>query len=146
MWDSLPAIAMGLLVVGFGVLTSWWEWQRRGRAAADPALSPEQRRELTSIWRRRLQVSVLLIIIGIAIPAGDALFEIWIEPIAFLIYWMVVIGLAGWCGFLALGDWYAMHTRLQAKLADVEARRRALEHEFQTQRLQRSNPPPAELN
>jgi hypothetical protein len=100
--DKWLSIVVGLAVLGAAV---WlFVGQQRG-FQVDPADSDNERRLLKSQHRRRLQVAVLLGLVGLMIAVGDGGFIPWERHVvAFALYWLVVIGLTLWLVLLTLAD------------------------------------------
>ena len=132
--DPLPtAFGLGLAGLGAAALA----WHRRG---LDDAEDRAARGELED-WqlnfhrarhRRRRKVAGLLIFLGAAIPAGDAALAA-AGPDArpwFLAYVGVLLWAVSGLILLAALDWWATALHLRDRLADVRARRVALEYEL----------------
>ena len=68
------------------LLTHMMSWRRQRN---DPALTDEDRVWLAKRFRRRMQTSGMLVIIGVLIPVGDQLLPL--DPRWFAIYWLVVL-------------------------------------------------------
>lgn len=132
--DSVISGGVGLFLIGLGGVLIYWHccvWQEH---RADPALDDRERRHFRTQFRRRLQTSGLLIVLGIMIPVGDIFIPWQLFPRMFSLYWIVVLLLAFWVIALAAFDWLAtrMHSRLtSAALASVLRKQRELEDEIE---------------
>src|SRR5688500_2568301 len=102
--DWLPALVVGclLILLAAGLAAYHWAaWKAGPRMLpADDEIRIHTARQL----RRRLQVSGFLAVIGLLIPLGDVLPIFRKEPLLFVIYWFVVLGLVVWMVLLVLGD------------------------------------------
>jgi hypothetical protein len=139
------------LVFGIGLfLLGLWlvRWHRvvwnahREDEATDERAKLHYRRQ----FRRRMQVALLLILLGILLPVGDWLTEKvvlqrknvqWVAA-----FWIAVLFIALWIMLLAALDWLSsrMHVRAtRAALGTLARKRRELEAELERLRSKRSN-------
>ena len=89
-------------------------WQLRGESPAREELDEESTHFFRRQWWRRLQVAVLIGIVGLAMMIGP-----WItSPQAAGIFWLGVLLIVGWIGFLGVIDMWASRDRL-----DIEGKR-----------------------
>ena len=66
----------------------------------DPGLNPRDLTRLRTRYRRRMQMSGMIGVLGVMLGVGDAL--IWEQDLQMIaIYWIVVIGLGAWLLVLA---------------------------------------------
>jgi hypothetical protein len=121
-------VAIGLAALGVGLLVSH---QRTWRSQQDdPALSDEERAFLHRRYRRRMQTSGMLSLLGILIGVGDALLVIQKQqPIWPTLYWIGVLLLTGWVMLLAFGDLMSTAARAKAELARARQKQRELERQ-----------------
>lgn len=116
MGDSFPAVCAGTLLIAVGVGLGWFQWRfRRPQADDDPLAHRHAQRQLV----RRLQVSGLMVLVGILIPLGDLLPVFRRAPLVFALYWVAILCLMLWIMLLALGDFAAaraFHSRAQRQL------------------------------
>ena len=116
-------------MVAIGVGVGWF--QRRYRqpdASEDEMTRLHTGRQL----RRRLQVSALMVLVGILIPVGDLAPAFRKAPVAFAIFWTAILGLLFWIMLLALGDFAA--ARSYHRLANLRIRQQRRELERQLDR------------
>lgn len=140
MGDSLPALCAGgiLLAIAFG--SAWFQWRYRRPPVDAPAEDLlHARRQL----RRRLQVSLLLAIVAVLIPLGDMLPFFRRSPLAFVIYWCGVLGLAVWIGLLALGDLASAQTYHRTAAARLRQQQRELQDQIDRYRAGNNGHPTA---
>lgn len=123
--DSLPALIAGGLLLALGCGSAWYLWQHR---EPPPDAEPLARKHAWNQVRRRLQISALVILVGILIPLGDLLPFFRRAPVAFAIYWVGIMCLAGWIALLGLADFVSSQTlnsraqrRLEQQRAELEA-------------------------
>lgn len=132
--DILPELVFGGLVIAVAVGLAWHQWRswrrHRGELAGDPAAERQLWRQL----RRRLQVSVLLAVIGVMLPIGvwQPLFQK--RLLLFLAYWLVVFLTICWVVLLALGDLLATAVHSQFAGRQLQRERRQLEDELERYR------------
>ena len=132
--DPLPtAFGLALIALGLGGLL----WHRRDLDRAEDAFARGAAEEWERNFhrarhRRRRKVAGLLVFLGAAIPAGDAALaaggpaaRTWFAAYLAALLWAV-------CGLLVLAalDWWATTNHTRDRLADVRARRAALEYEL----------------
>ena len=107
----------------------------------DPGLNPRDLTRLGTRYRRRMQMSGMIGVLGVLLGVGDAL--IWEQDLQLIaIYWIVVIGLGAWLLVLGMGD--VASVRIDSKqaiseLRDIGARRQELEAERAEMRRRGSN-------
>jgi hypothetical protein len=109
--------------------------RRTARRAAEVFGAPEEREFAASQYRRRVQTSAMIGLVGVLLFAGQ-----WVEhPIGVLVYWLAVVLLVVWIMLLALADVVATrthfsrlrrgslveHARLQAELHLARKRQQA---------------------
>ncbi|MFH5806266.1 hypothetical protein [Alienimonas sp. DA493] len=131
-FDPLPT-AFGLWLVAVGVVAVFLHRRGRERAEEKAARGELEDWELDfhrARYRRRAKVAGLLVFLGVAIPAGDAALAA-AGPAAQP--WMpayLAVLMTGVCGLLFLAglDWFATTVHTRDRLADVRAKRVALEH------------------
>lgn len=132
--EIIPELVFGGLVVAVAAglaVHQWRAWRRDRDEFADNA---EAARHSWHTLRRRLQVSVLLAVIGVMLPIGvwRPLFQK--RLLLFLGYWLAVLLLICWVVLLALGDMLA--TAVHSRMIDghLNRERRKLEEEIERYR------------
>lgn len=145
---------MGLIVIG-GYLIRW-QSRQWSETRDDASLEPREIRHFRRQHLRRLLVSALLILLGVMIPAGDALLThqgrdpaIGNAPALqqrfqalFAIYWIVVLLLTLWIVLLAAVDWLSTRVFVRTTrvaLSGLARKRRELEAEIDRLRDQHRN-------
>ncbi|MFN0053688.1 MAG: hypothetical protein ACKV0T_16025 [Planctomycetales bacterium] len=130
--DIYASLAFGILLVAIGAGLIRWHVVTWRALRSEPVLQPRELRYYRAQFRRRMQVSVLLIVLGIMIPLGDALMMQRRLPGVVAGYWIAVLLLTFWIVVLAALDWLSgqAHRRsLRNSLADIARQRRELEAE-----------------
>jgi hypothetical protein len=101
--NYLPSIQFGLLLCALSAGLIAWHvraWKRLQGAEIEPGERNFRRRQ----YRRRMQTSAMLGVLGAAIFIGQLLM-IWVTSQAFLVvYWGGVVVLVLWLALLALAD------------------------------------------
>lgn len=135
--EILPELIFGGLVVATAVGLAVHQWRTWRRSREELADHTEAALHSWRTLRRRLQVSVLLAVIGVMLPIGvwQPLFQK--RLLLFLGFWLAVFLLICWVVLLALGDMLA--TAVHARMIDVELNRerRRLEDEIERYRRER---------
>ncbi len=88
------------------------EWLERGR------------------FRRRVQVAILLILIGVMIPFGDIAIDWKRHEMLFGFYWLAVLLIALWVLMLGLSDFTATFIHTKARMAEIESRQKMLQEQL----------------
>ncbi|MSR59560.1 MAG: hypothetical protein EXS05_18275 [Planctomycetaceae bacterium] len=138
------AFGIGLVFVG-GYLIRWQAVMWRSHRT-DPGLEEREMRHFRRQYFRRMLVSALLILLGIMIPAGDAVMT-WLGnnvPAAddqilqkryqamFAGYWIIVLLITLWIVLLAAVDWLSTRVfvrKTRVALSTLARQRRELEAE-----------------
>ncbi len=128
----------GALIIG-GVLMLRSHLRTWNRQQADPELDDEDRHFLQRRFRRRMQASGLLTLIGVMLPLGDVVRLFAGSPWWFAVYWIVVLILVMWLFVLALGDMALTKVHTTVALNRIRAEQRKLEKEAAALRAQMSN-------
>jgi hypothetical protein len=138
------SLTLGIALILLGAWLIRWHraaWgQHRGQEPVEKACDDRERRHYRLQFRRRVQVSALLILLGIMI--GDWLMVQRRNPLWITVYWIVVLILALWIMLLAAIDW--LSTRMfvratRATLAGLARKQRELEAEAERLRGRGSN-------
>ena len=125
---TLPALIFGfvLVLVAIGLAISVW----RNRRALDSIVESDELAELHANrqFRRRMQVSVMLGIIGLLIALGDQLDQLFSQRPLYFLFWVgSIILLTLWMVLMALGDWLSTMTYSEIAKARLRFERRELE-------------------
>lgn len=125
----MPAVMFGsvLVVLGVGMMISHWRsWKRQ---QSDFETDDTDRVHYANQFRRRMQTSALIAIVGVLLAVGDVF--IWqFGPAASTVFWLLLLLLVCWIAILAVGDMTAIQSHSRNRLADLEAHRRILEREL----------------
>jgi hypothetical protein len=100
-----------------------------GRRQKDPSLDQADLLHYGAQFRRRMQASALLGVIGVLLLLGDLLIPWQKAPFLFSIYFGFILLLTGYLVLLAIGDALATASYTRAALARIQAQRRHLERE-----------------
>jgi len=125
-WSS-ALIALVLLLAAEWLIRSHlatWRAVLRQKGQLEPGEFDYHRRR----FRRRMQTSAMLGIVGIAMPAGQVLMVAWPHPLVVSIFWSGVMLLVAWLGLLAGSDMVSTRyhfSRLKQDYVVEEARLKA---------------------
>lgn len=128
--DWLPAVAMGLSLVLLGGWFLSLHWQAWRRHAVDSSLSDSERDYFRRQFRRRMQASGIILVIGLMLPIGDSLIP-WRKgdvSVATL-YWLLVLALTCWVVLLAMGDLVSSRAHSRVTLSRLRSKQRELQAE-----------------
>lgn len=139
----LPSLGFGLFLVAFGgflLRSHVVSWRRQ---QVDPEIDEIERRHLERRYRRRMQASGLIVLVGVILPAGDAIVTFRPMPLGFTFYVGLLLALTAWITVLGVGDWIATAAHARVALNRLNAKQRSLERELEDLR-RRSRTPDAE--
>jgi hypothetical protein len=123
----LHVVAVGVSLFGGGLM--WWHHEAWARHQRDTTLEPGERLFFSGQYRRRMQASTMLLILGILLNASNEFLIPWQNfPLLFFVYICAMLGLVAWMVMLALGDFFATRSIHQAALARLREHQRQLEH------------------
>lgn len=135
MTDTIPGIIVGTLLVLFGAglihlhRSSWFDRQH------DADLSDDDLKFFSKQYRRRMQTSSLLIVIGFLIVIGDSPYMPWkMNPALFAIYWGGILLIAFWIILSAIGDMSASRIRSATMISRIQDQQRLLEKQIMEMR------------
>jgi hypothetical protein len=146
--DIKASLTMGIALILLGASLIRWHravWGHHRSQQETLARETGGDRELRHYrlqFRRRIQVSALLILLGVMIPIGDWLMVQRQNAMVITIFWLVVLTLALWIMLLAAIDWLStrMYVRAtRATLAGLARKQRELEAEAERLRGRSSN-------
>ena len=136
-WFVSAFFGASLIIAGVLMLRSHyyaWVTQRH-----DSEIDERELRHLQRRFRRRLQASGILVLIGIMIPIGDMETLFKDREALFAMYWFTVLALTMWLGLLALGDLVSTRVHSQVSISRLEQKQRALEQEVATLQSRQTN-------
>lgn len=126
---SWVAVGVGAVLLAVGLLFMRWNVQEWWQEKNDPALDPHDREHYYARYRRRMQTSGMLAVLGILIPVWDWLMERRMVMAA-TIAGFLVLALLGWVFLMAFGDMAATRTHSQAAMSKVRQKQRELERQL----------------
>ena len=138
-WILTAIFGGGLSLVGLSMMA--WHQESWARQREEPGFNQWDLKRLKTRYRRRMQTSGMIVVLGVMLAVGDAL--IWSQgPLVATIYWIVVIAMGGWLLLLGVGD--LLTVRVDSKLARDELqrigqKRAELEAEVEEMRRRGSN-------
>ena len=123
-----PAVGGILIVLGATMMLSHLRTWKRRRGSDD--LSHQDLSHYRSQFRRRMQASGMIALLGLLIAVGDVLPLLQKNPVLATVYWLGVLILTAWVVLLGLSD--ALSTRLHARsaLRDLQQQQRTLQREL----------------
>lgn len=141
----IPGVVVGIFLVALSALWIWGvqtTWQRQ---KVDPEINPRERDFYSRQHRRRLQIAVLVGLMGLLIPLGDSVIDWTARPGAMGFYWVFVLLLAMWVLLLGFGDLAAIRSHHLPSLQSLKDRQQALQAKVaelreETERLKQSGP------
>jgi hypothetical protein len=136
--ELFPARLIGgcLIVLGVAMLVGHRRaWHRQ---QADLETDESDRRHFAARYRRRMQTSGIIVLLGLLIPLGDWLFVLN-RPVLSTLYWVGVLVLVGWVVLLGIGDFLSTSAHSRVALSRLHARQRQLEDELAALRSRHSN-------
>jgi hypothetical protein len=126
-WFVSAFVGAAIIIAGVLAMRShYYTWQKQ---KTDPDLDERERQHLYRRFRRRLQATGLLVLIGILIPVGDIEVLFANRPGLFAAHWIAVIVLVLWVGLLAVGDLASTRVHSRVSLSRIEQKKRELERE-----------------
>jgi len=130
-----------MVLVVVGVLMMRAHCRTWARQQGDQGLNQWDRKRLGSRFRRRMQMSGMIALMGVMLGFGDAL--IWQQDLEVIaVYWIVVICLGGWLLLLGMGDLASVRVdskQARAELREIGTQRQELEAELAKMRRRGSN-------
>ena len=128
---TLPALIFGAGLVVVAFIMGVFVWRARRELDAVIEGDDGARLHADRQFRRRIQVSLMLAVIGFLIAIGDQMdmffgprmvwFLLWVGAIFALVFWMVL---------MALGDWLSTITYSEIAKAKLRFERRQLEEQI----------------
>lgn len=122
----LHTIAVGVSL--FGGLMLWrhqTQWQQQ---QADPEIGNAEKRFLHRQYRRRMQSSSMVTLLGLMLHASNEYLVDWRRsPAGFFVYVCLMLGLVTWIVILAFADFLAAQVTHRMALARLQAHQQQLE-------------------
>lgn len=123
----VPAAGGLLFLIGLALVSA--HLQMRKRTQHKPELDDAARAHLAARFRRRLQTSGLIAVLGVLIGVGDQLPILRRNPALFGVYWLAVLLLTLWVMLLGVGDYFATRTHGSVAMARLRKKQDELERE-----------------
>lgn len=133
----LAVLTPCIFVSGLGVLMmrshiKGWREQK------DSFTDELEEKHLQRRFRRRMQASALLVLLGLLIGLGQ-LIDGPEHPLLFTFYWLGVLLLTCWIILLALGDAVSIAAYSRVAQAQLDQQRRSIEAELERLKARQSN-------
>ena len=128
---TIPALIFGSVLIAVAGILAVYVW--RVRRDLEPALEldDDARIHADRQLRRRLQVSCMLAVLGVLIPLGDQLDQVFLNQPGLLLIWLLcVLVLVCWMVLMALGDWLSTVAFSAMARARMRLEKRNLEQEI----------------
>jgi hypothetical protein len=127
--NSWVVLSVGVSLVVLGLLFMRWhilEWRRE---KTDSSLDPGDLLHYHARYRRRMQTSGMLVVVGFLIPLMDWLLEER-QVIPATLVGFLIFALIGWIFLMAFGDMLSTRTHSHVALAKVRQKQRELERQL----------------
>lgn len=135
--DWVILLLPGLVISGLGSLMMWSHYRTRVSQSGEIRDAFEES-HLARRFRRRMQASGLLVVLGILISGGQ-LIDGREMPALFGIYWLFVLFLTFWVILLALGDAASILSYSKLSQGKLNQQRREIEREFERLKARQGN-------
>lgn len=129
-------VGAGLLVLGLFFMR--WHVREWRQEQNDTSLDSHDRNHYYARYRRRMQTSGSLVLLGLLLPFWDWLLNQRLVIPATLVGFLV-FGLIGWVFLMAFGDMLSTRTHSHVALAKVRQKQRELEREIDELRKRETN-------
>jgi len=138
--DILVSASAGAALVIIGSLMIRAHRRAWSDQKNDPDLPDADRIYFHRRYRRRMQTSSMMVVVGILLGLGGAVIP-WqnFRPLVWTAYWWGVLLLTFWMVLQALGDLFSTRVRAQATLEEVRRKRHELERQIEQYKSRRSN-------
>ena len=136
-WIIAATVGSGLFLVGLTMIRAHakaWNQQKH-----DTSLDEPDRLHYHQRFRRRIQTSGLIALLGILIAIGDSPLIWGLGPQVSTYYWLAVLALTGWVVLIALGDLGSSRAHTRIALSRVRQKQRELEAQVARIKARRSN-------
>jgi hypothetical protein len=144
---EIPGLLFSAVLVSVGVLLAIWHWQGWKSIAQDPEEGTETR---WSQVRRRIQVAVMIALVGVLLCIGDTVLPIlqrggWMTERRMAVWWTVdvilLLFLAVWIALMALGDMAVTMSRTRVEQLRLRQKQRELTEELERYRQRHGDSP-----
>ena len=129
---------VGAIVFLIGLALLRWNVKFWRQAKDDSALEDVDRQHFYRRYRRRMQMSAMLMIVGLLVGVGELLGDWRKHPGPFAVYWGGVLLLLLWVVLLGFADMLSTAAHSRIALAELRYKQRALEQrlaEFKQRRV-----------
>lgn len=133
------SVSLGVALVGAGSALMRSHRRAWREQKNDPDLDHSDRQHFSARYRRRMQASGILTLLGVMIPVGDVLIPWRQFLLLFAFYWGAVILLAFWVILLGAGDALATAAHSRVALSQIHRKQKQLEHQIDEIRRRQSN-------
>ena len=138
------AAGVGVVIFVFGAAMMRWHVASWRRQKNDASLDDFDRNHYFARYRRRMQTSGIIALLGILIPVGDSLLSLQNFPALFAVYWGTVLLLTLWIVLLAVGDVSSTKAHSNVALERLRQKQRELQAHAKRLKSRRSNGHPPE--
>lgn len=112
----------------FGAVMMWRHYVLWKQQQVDPQIEDVERRFCYSQYRRRMQSSGMIVVLGLLLHASNEHLVDWQRaPAGFSVYVCVMLGLVAWIVLLALGDFMASQIVHRKALSRLHEQQQELE-------------------
>ena len=111
----------------------------------DPQIEGQERRHYQLQFRRRMQTSGIISLLGVLLCLATSRIPWGRFPALFTVYVVLLLGLVAWLLMLALGDYLSSQVHNRAALSRIQRKQRELESELESLRRRadgNGSPPP----
>jgi hypothetical protein len=136
--NSWAAVGVGACLLGVGLLFMRWHVREWRQEKNDSSLDPNDLQHYHARYRRRMQTSGMLVLLGLLIPLWDWLMDLKLVIPATIVGFLV-FGLVGWVILMALGDMLSTRSHSHVALSKVREKQRDLERQVADLRSRGSN-------
>ena len=137
---EIPGLIVAALLVSFGLFLTVWHWRGWKRIEHDPEEGTEFR---WSQVRRRIQVALMISLVGVLLCLGDTVLPILqragvLSEIRMAAWWTVdvilLLFVAVWIALLAIGDMAVTASRARVEQLRIKQQQRELAVEIERYR------------
>lgn len=145
---EIPGLIVAAMLVSFGIFLSAWHWRGWKRIEHDPEEGTEFR---WSQVRRRIQVALMISLVGVLLCLGDTILPIMqragtLSEQRMAAWWTVdvilLLFVAVWIALLAIGDMAVTASRARVEQLRIKQQQRELAVEIERYREQHGDDSP----